>query len=108
MATLIQSGAHYIVCATSSLDYLEHFESLQDDCRVVLVAFIVSCHKIDKLCPLPGVWSVERQRHDGKITDTHQVDTQNVSQQHLDEILTLVPLPWSRVVLKRSRSQTAV
>ena len=89
MATLIQSGAYYIVCTSSSLDYLEDFESLQDDCGVVSVAFIVSCHKIDKLCPFPGVWSVERQRCDGKITDAHQDDTQNASQQHLDSC----PLP---------------
>ena len=76
------------VCTTSSLDYLEHCESLQDDCGVVSVAFIVSCHEIDKLCPLPGVWNVERQRCDGKITDTHQDDTQNAPQQHLDDIQT--------------------
>ena len=87
MATL--GGAYYInVCITSSLDYLEHFESLQDDRGVVFVAFVVSGHEIDKLCPLPGVWNVERQWRDGKITDTHQDDTQNVSQQHLDDIQT--------------------
>ena len=77
---------YFNVCTTSSLDYLEHCESLQDDCGVVSVAFIVSCHEIDKLCPLPGVWNVERQRCDGKITDTHQDDTQNAPQQHLDDI----------------------
>ena len=85
MATL--GGAYYInVCITSSLDYLEHCESLQDDRGVVFVAFVVSGHEIDKLCPLPGVWNVERQRRDGKITDTHQDDTQNAPQQHLDDI----------------------
>ena len=80
------------VCTTSSLDYLEHCESLQDDCGVVSVAFIVSGHEIDKLCPLPGVWNVERQRRDGKITDTHQDDTQNVSQQHLDATIPVLLL----------------